>query len=184
MGAFHIIKGDVKMKEVWKDIQGYEGDYQVSNIGRIKSFKANIPIIRKTGYNRQGYPHIDLCKNGKVKMLKIHRLVAKAFHTNPENKPAVNHKNGIKTDNRVENLEWATHQENVIHAFNTGLINRNSLKKPVLMLSLDNEPLMWFDSITEASKMSGIFNISHCCLGRKLTAGGYKWQYYKKEETK
>lgn len=120
------------MNEIWKDIKGYEGYYQVSNFGRVKSL-ARVVIgknnrkydikekIVKSRIHQNGYLFVHLCKNGKKKHLSIHRLLAQAFIPNLENKPEVNHKDGNKENNRVENLEWATSKENVHHAFRTGL---------------------------------------------------------------
>ena len=110
--------------EIWKDIAKYEGRYQVSNRGRIKSIKRRYvhkdkiisPVVCKRGYAKA-----SLCKNGERKPHTIHRLVAIAFIKNPKNKPGVNHRNGIKTDNGSENLEWATGLENSRHAANAGL---------------------------------------------------------------
>ena len=108
-------------EEIWKDVQGYEGLYQVSNLGRVKSFQLGEGTLLNPSLARKGYLCVELRLSGKRKRFRIHRLVAMAFIPNIENKPEVNHINGIKTDNRIENLEWVTHLENISHAWNTGL---------------------------------------------------------------
>ena len=105
--------------EIWRDIRGYEGDYQVSNFGRIKSFKNGVAKILSV-ITRGLYQVVSLHKNGKGKMFLVHRLVAQAFLPNPDNLPEVDHLNGDKTDNRVENLEWVTYSENSKRAFQNG----------------------------------------------------------------
>lgn len=105
--------------EQWKDIDGYEGIYKISNFGNVLSVKNN--KLRAIHLDKDGYCRVMLCKNGRKKSSIVHRLVANAFIPNLENKPQVNHKNGIKTDNRLENLEWVTNSENMKHAFLTGL---------------------------------------------------------------
>lgn len=120
--------------EIWKDINEYEGLYQISNTGRVKSLERmakirwdgkyrTIPEKIKTPNCRSGYLRVGLSKDGKNKIYSVHRLVAEAFIPNPHNKPYINHKNGVKIDNRVSNLEWCTHSENKKHSFATGLEN-------------------------------------------------------------
>jgi hypothetical protein len=118
--------------EVWKDIEGYEGYYQVSNFGNVKSLNRSIPNSRcgtvrvkerilKPRKNHKGYFCVLLMKNSIPSNRLIHRLVCMSFLPNEENKEQVNHKNGVKTDNRLENLEWSTQSENIRHAFDNGL---------------------------------------------------------------
>ena len=117
------------MKEIWKDIKGYEGLYQVSNLGRVKSLDrtyksplTNTEMITRRGkvlkplFNR-GYYSVALSFGNKVIRKSIHRLVAEAFISNPGNKLQVNHKNGVKNDNNINNLEWVTQSENQLHRF-------------------------------------------------------------------
>jgi hypothetical protein len=116
------------LDEIWKTIPGYEGVYEVSNHARVRSLNriccyTNRRLMGKVLATKLtlGYPTLGLHKNRKTYHLKIHRLVAQAFIPNPENKPFINHINGIRHDNRLENLEWCTAQQNMIHALETGL---------------------------------------------------------------
>lgn len=112
-----------KVKEIWKDIIGYEGLYQVSNLGRIFSPKrrGSPGCIRKFHTNEDGYCKVGLRVNWKERKFSVHRLVAEAFIPNLKNKLEINHKNGVKADNHVDNLEWVTSSENAIHAYKFGL---------------------------------------------------------------
>ena len=123
--ALHVLLETIDYKDLpseeWRDVVGYEGLYQVSNLGRVKSFKKDKAKILKSNPGIGGYLRVVLCKDFKNKNRFVHVLVAKAFIPNPDNKPQVNHIDGDKTNNRVENLEWMTCSENIHHAFANGL---------------------------------------------------------------
>ena len=107
------------MTEIWKDVVGYEGLYEVSSLGRVKSVKRNKILSQK--HNWDGYLRIQLWRNNKNKYVSIHRLVAEAFIENPNTKPFINHIDGNKQNNKVDNLEWCTQKENIKHAFDNVL---------------------------------------------------------------
>jgi hypothetical protein len=127
----------MKKEKIWKSVNGYDGEYLISNDGEVKSFKQNkVKIVAQANY--KGYKKITLCKNNKTTTFFVHRLVAMHFIHNPLNKPTVNHIDGNKQNNHVDNLEWATQKENVMHAWSTGLYDTKriatikSRSKPVL----------------------------------------------------
>ena len=175
--------------EKWLPITGYEGLYEVSNTGKIKSlgrYKSfgnrgskvwmdeKILIPRKDKY---GYCIVQLCKNGKKKFAKVHRLVATAFVDNPKSKPFVDHINTIKNDNRVENLRWVTSKEN---SNNPITLKRNRKLKHNKRKVICLETQKIYNSIKEAGEIIGISesSIVCCCQGRNLTAKGLHWKYY------
>ena len=180
------------IEEIWKPVVGYEGTYEVSSLGRVKSCERTIirsngreikfpDKIMKPSTNHKGYLIIDLRKNGKRSGGFVHRLVGKAFIDNPLNKEQINHKNGNKKDNRAQNLEWVTNQENMAHAYKVlGRTNKDaseSRKRVVEQLSDDHSVVSVFSSIQEAVDKTGINNISAVCRGIRTNAGGYKWRY-------
>lgn len=191
--------------EIWKDIEGYEGLYQVSNMGRVKSFPRNTTKgkILKPKKNCKGYLCLNLYKDGKRKSLKVHRLVALTFILNPENLPYVKHKNEIKTDNRVENLEFCTIErynwystriDRIIEAHkgkqlseetkrklseaNKGKPNYKN-RKPILQYTKDNVFIREWESIISINLELNIniASICLCCQGKLKTCGGYIWKY-------
>lgn len=159
--------------EVWKPIAGYEGLYEVSNKGVVKNSLKN-KVLKQTKANH-GYFVVSLMKNGNCKQLLVHRVVASTFLDNPCGFPCVNHKDEDKTNNSAENLEWCSYRYN--NRYNN-LVERNTEKKKKKILQFDKEGklIKEWNSIEEAQKTLKIHNISYCCKGSRLTAGGYKWE--------
>jgi len=124
----------------WKTIEGYCDKYNISDNGDIVSLirkgRLSNKILKKT-FDNNGYVIVKLCDEGVCKTFKVHRLVAEAFMPNTSNKETINHINGIKDDNRLENLEWCTNDENIKHAYKTGLKNNKYLEKPVKIWNTD-----------------------------------------------
>lgn len=154
----------------WKPVHGYEGLYEVSNYGDIRSV-AKGGIILSPAKDDHGYFRVCLYHNGTAKNKRIHRLVAEAFLPNESRLPEVNHINGNKTDNKVENLEWVSTKENIIHAYRSGL--KVQTRKTPCMRS-DG---MVYESYLDAQNKTGIpaGNISQTCRRKRKTAGGYGW---------
>lgn len=181
--------------EIWKDIPGYEGFYQASNLGNIKSVeryyvggcgcRRKVGGIRKPHKMKDGYLHLMLCKNGNKKHFLVHRLIAITFIPNPNNLPEVNHKDENRQHNSVDNLEWCS------SSYNSNYGNRNKRVglgngKKVIQSDFEGRIISVYKSASEASRQTGINrnSISGCCRGDKnrLSAGGFKWFYSSSDE--
>ena len=157
----HPPKGVIFIEQ-WKLIESAPS-YEVSSLGRVRNFKTKKIIAQRI--NRSGYYQSNLYKEGKKITREIHRLVALAFLPNEENKPFVNHKNGIKTDNRVENLEWCTQAENITHAV------KNRLVKTKLT---DEQAKEIFNSQLSHRKLAKLYNITNSIVWRIKNKKAYK----------
>ena len=170
--------------EIWKDIPWYEWLYQVSNLWNVKSFLkhnwTNKRILRQE--NIKWYKRVVLSKNKNITKKIVHRLVAQAFIENPENKPQVNHKNWIKNDNRVENLEWCTQSENAIHSikelWNKTSFIRNPTSKKVNQYDLQWDFIKTRDSINLASLKLWLSSVA-ICRNLKLKSKSSWWFIWK-----
>lgn len=208
------------MNEEWKDIQGYEGLYQVSNLGRVKSLERSVvigwgakrlfkeKILKDSVNNKNGYVYVGLHKNGKTRSARVHRLVALEFLENRDNLPAVNHKNEIKTDNHVENLEWCdskynnnygNHMKKIVEntdyakrTLNTnyhtearekqlrGLIE----KQKIPCYGIKDDKMIRFSSNAEAARYIGgqSAHVQEVLKGRRKTHKGWIFIYAEKEK--
>lgn len=189
-------------KEIWKDIKGYEGFYQVSNLGRIKSldriikYKRNKKVLRKQigkilkQANRKEYKFVALLKEAKRKQYSVHRLVAEAFIPNPDNLPEVNHLDFNPSNNCVTNLEWCTKSRNIKYSYDFGrrkspkaMLGKkgrlHSRSKPILQYDLNGNFIKQWDCILEVERKLNIknSNIVKCCKSTRNKAGGYIWKY-------
>ena len=168
--------------EIWHDIEGYEGLYQISNKGHVKSLYKGSERILRPVIDRYGYYRIMLYNDSVRKIFSIHRLVAQAFIPNLYNKPQVNHLDENKKNNSVDNLEWATAKENSNYGSRNEKV-ADSRSKPILQYSKSGDFIREWKSAAEVERVLGINNsdIIQCCKGRRKSSGGFIWKYKEKD---
>ena len=190
------------MEEIWKDIPGYEGYYQASNLGNIKSLPKFKKIFENKKYktktkilcvekNSRGYNRVWLIKNGERKRFFVHRLIAETFIPNPENKPCVNHIDCNIENNKADNLEWCTQKENSEYAVSLGRTKWSEkqkenhrqkfkkFKKSIIGISLDGTKQIILSSLKEVKEFGySPGDVCVCCKDNNKTYKGYKWRYY------
>ena len=189
--------------EIWKDVKGYEGYYQVSNMGRVKSMRVlktpkngkicrkNVFLSTKASHDKQ-YITVALCRDGEKKPIQVHRLVAEAFVPNPNSLPFVNHKDENPSNNCADNLEWCTHEYNLQYSMERNKPYKTKRERPknellpLCAYTLSGEFVGRFDSVWDAIEKLGIesktprcvrSNIRMCCKGKAKSAFGYTWRY-------
>lgn len=180
------------IEENWRPIKGYKGKYECSTMGRIKSVagfgRSKYDQILKQFQNEHGYLQIRLFyASRKATTHKIHRLIAQTFIRNPKGKRTVNHKNSNKKDNRITNLEWATHSENHKHAYSNGRVRTmlgktgrlNAASKPVGQYDINGNKIANYENARHAAREANISykHISCVCNGKRKTCGGFVWKF-------
>ena len=186
MRSFMTMKGYgalMNSAKIWKDIEGYEGLYQVSNMGRVRSLdRINALGRRLKGrvladkHNNRGYHTIALWRDGDIEYKFIHRLVAKAFLDNPDNLPEVNHKDENKENNAVSNLEWCTRKYNNNYGTRLGRVAK-TLERPIYAITSSGHRY-YFGSVNEAARVLGLKRqgITNCLHGRRKHHGGFSFE--------
>lgn len=170
------------MKEIWKPIIGYEGLYEVSNFGNVKSLNWRNTGVEKCLYlkkHNKGYFQVELCKNKKRKMFLVHRIVAEAFLPNPLKKTQINHKDYNRQNNNVENLEWCTVSENMRHSCSRRKARPIKRKEKICQFTLDGKFLRLWESCISIKRETKYnqTSIFECCENKRKTAYGYLWRY-------
>ena len=185
------------MQEIWKDIKGYEGYYQVSNFGEVKSLDRIIRNEGNKGSNKfskykgkilskskraKGYLAVVLTKKCKAKSFLVHRLVAEAFIENPQKLPLINHKDENKQNNFVDNLEWCDNKYNINYGSwrqkqSKSHTNSAVSSKPVCQFDEDYNFIAKYPSVAEAKRKTKISHIASVARGERKSAGGYIWVY-------
>lgn len=169
--------------EVWKDIEGYEGLYKISDKGRVKSIGYGKERILKPANNGRGYLLVGLCKNNEKKHFLVHRIVAQAFIPNPQNLPQVNHQDENPSNNSVENLEWCTAKYNNNYGTRIQRINEKNTNgkcsKPVIQYTKTGEFIKEWKSTMDVKRNLNYDqgHISACCNGKRKSANGFIWKY-------
>lgn len=173
------------MEEIWKDVDRYDGLYQISNFGRVRNNKG---LLMAQKPSKDGYVRLLLFKRGKYKAEYVHILVANAFIPNPESKPEVNHIDCCKSNNRADNLEWVTRSENHYHAVNNGLkpvcptigkyASDNPCSKPVLQFDMNGNFIKEWKSRIDAARHVGCTpsSITRCVNGERKSCKGFVWK--------
>ena len=191
------------METKWKAVPGYEGKYEVSDKGEVRSLNyrgTGQAKVLKPITSGKGYLMVGLCKDGRMQWEKIHRLVASLFIPNPDNKPQVNHRDGVKTNNLASNLEWVTGGENLAHADKTGLkkadpewgrtlgrvhgsAGRMANRKPVIATDVRTGVETRYESAAEVERVLGIHHsdVTRVCVGKRKISKGHTFRYAKQE---
>ena len=164
-----------KLNEVWEDIEGYNGKFQISNLGRVKNTETGKILSEKI--DKDGYREVSLRKYGKSTLKKVHRLVATAFILNPDNKPQVDHIDGDKGNNNLNNLRWVTRKENMNNPNTYKKLGQHS-RKPIIQVNEDNTIRLWM-SARDIERALGYDNslVARFCKGKSIPKENHRFQY-------
>lgn len=160
---------------IWKEISGFKGKYEASSCGTIRNTETK--NILSGSLTESGYLRVCLKLDGKWKCYKVHRIIAETFVSNPYNKREINHKNGIKTDNRIENLEWVNHDENMHHAWENGLIQNAGRKRKTVVNIINGEKHIYKDTFSAAKELNIPIDAIRLLCRLNMDLG--KWGYEK-----